>query len=148
MWLRDFLPDQIPNARIMSYGYNSIVAFTKSVGDIDDFARDLLTRLSGKRQTVQVSEFQFMILYLCHFLNVVFFLQTPNLFFILSTIVVKNVTNKPCYLISSLTGDLGTTTTDNFHMPQPRWDCLQKGRVLESFLLYLCSRCVGSRYSP
>lgn len=64
MWLRDFLPDQIPNARIMSYGYNSIVAFTKSVGDIDDFARDLLTRLSGKRQTVQVIGFQFMILYL------------------------------------------------------------------------------------
>lgn len=56
--------------------------------------------------------------------------------------------NKIIFHPSGVTGDLGTTTTDNFHMPQPRWDCLQKGRILSSFLLDLCSRFVGTHYSP
>ena len=33
-WLEDFLPEQIPNARIMSYGYDSTVQFSKSVAGI------------------------------------------------------------------------------------------------------------------
>ena len=30
LWLRDFLPADIPNARIMTFGYDSTVAFSKS----------------------------------------------------------------------------------------------------------------------
>jgi hypothetical protein len=50
LWLRDFLPSQLPNARIMSYGYNSETAFSKVVTDIDDEAAILLDRLNGERQ--------------------------------------------------------------------------------------------------
>ena len=53
-WLKDFLPEQVPNARIMSYGYNSMVMFTKSISTYDDFARDLLSRLENKRKSDQV----------------------------------------------------------------------------------------------
>lgn len=55
IWLRDFLPGQIPNARIMSYGYNSAVAFSKSVAGIDEYPTDLLNRLHHERETAEVS---------------------------------------------------------------------------------------------
>jgi len=41
-WLKDFLPNKIPPARIFSYGYNSAVQFSKSTGSIIDFADQLL----------------------------------------------------------------------------------------------------------
>lgn len=50
LWLRDFLPSQLPRARIMSYGYNSNTAFSDSVSDIEDAAKILLARLDGVRQ--------------------------------------------------------------------------------------------------
>jgi hypothetical protein len=54
LWLRDFLPSQIPSARIMTYGYDSKVAFSKSDTEINDIAADLLARLQGERDTEQV----------------------------------------------------------------------------------------------
>lgn len=50
MWLRDFLPNQLPTARIMSYGYNSKTAFSKSVTDIEDESTLLLNYLAGERR--------------------------------------------------------------------------------------------------
>jgi len=49
-WLHDFLPGDIKNARVMVYGYNSAVAFSKSAAGVEEFARDLLERLSTVRQ--------------------------------------------------------------------------------------------------
>ena len=54
LWLQDFIPSQIPKVRIMSFGYNSLVAFSKSVAGIEDFAADLLNRLKEERKTEQV----------------------------------------------------------------------------------------------
>jgi hypothetical protein len=54
VWLRDFLPKQIPYLRVMSYGYNSAVLFSRSAADTEDFASELLSRLRGKRRTQQV----------------------------------------------------------------------------------------------
>jgi len=39
----------------MSYGYNSAVAFSKSVAGIEEFAEDLLNRLDNERVTAEVS---------------------------------------------------------------------------------------------
>jgi hypothetical protein len=50
LWLRDFLPSQLPSARIMSFGYNSDTALSKAVTDIDDVASMLLSRLNLQRQ--------------------------------------------------------------------------------------------------
>jgi hypothetical protein len=50
LWLRDFLPTQLPKARIMSFGYNSDTAFSAAVTDIDDVALMLLDRMDGERQ--------------------------------------------------------------------------------------------------
>ena len=54
MWLRDFLPSQVPYTRIMSYGYDSLVAFSKSELELGDVAADLLNRLDGERDTPKV----------------------------------------------------------------------------------------------
>lgn len=54
LWLRDFLPAAIPTARIMVFGYNSAVAFSKSVSGLDGFARELLNALRLMRGSNEV----------------------------------------------------------------------------------------------
>lgn len=51
LWLRDFLPADIPFARIMTFGYDSTVAFSKSVAKIEDKALELLNQISAKRSS-------------------------------------------------------------------------------------------------
>jgi hypothetical protein len=67
IWLREFLPAKVPNTRIMTYGYNSVVAFSKSITEIEDFAVDLLSRLSGERGTPQ--EKARPVIFICHSLG-------------------------------------------------------------------------------
>ncbi|KAH0559855.1 hypothetical protein GP486_003628 [Trichoglossum hirsutum] len=50
LWLRDLLPDDLPGARIYTYGYDSRI-FAKSVMTINDFARDLLAATAGERDS-------------------------------------------------------------------------------------------------
>ncbi|TEY36167.1 hypothetical protein BOTCAL_0563g00030 [Botryotinia calthae] len=50
MWLRDFLPQDIPNSRILLYGYDSIVSEGQSIETIEDIANTFLSRLSLRRQ--------------------------------------------------------------------------------------------------
>ncbi|OAQ61390.1 ankyrin repeat domain-containing protein [Pochonia chlamydosporia 170] len=50
LWLRDFLPKQLPNARVMLFGYNSNVAFETSISGVREQASNLLNRLQLKRR--------------------------------------------------------------------------------------------------
>ncbi len=54
LWLRDFLPKDLPGARVFSYGYPAAVFFTRSTGDIESFARSLLERLTNERRELKV----------------------------------------------------------------------------------------------
>ena len=72
-WLESFLPEQIPNARIMSYGYNSTVQFSKSVADIGTFAEQLLHSLIAKRRSK--SERTRPVIFICHSLGGLVFKQ-------------------------------------------------------------------------
>ncbi|SPO07348.1 uncharacterized protein DNG_10042 [Cephalotrichum gorgonifer] len=49
LWLEDFLPATIPNVRVMTYGYDSGLAFSRSKAGIENFALDLLNRLRMMR---------------------------------------------------------------------------------------------------
>ncbi|XXH00550.1 hypothetical protein Hte_006898 [Hypoxylon texense] len=69
-WLEAALPDAIPNARIMSFGYDSAV-FSQSVADINDYAQQLLVGLLVKRHTA--AERARPILFLCHSLGGIVF---------------------------------------------------------------------------
>jgi pimeloyl-ACP methyl ester carboxylesterase len=51
LWLRDFLHDDLPTARVLSFGYNSNTVFTSAVTDIDDEAAALLDGVLGERQS-------------------------------------------------------------------------------------------------
>ena len=52
MWPRDFFPDQVKNARIITYGYNStLLGPSTSVSSVKDFAFDLLQRILDQRKT-------------------------------------------------------------------------------------------------
>ncbi|KAN0098199.1 hypothetical protein V8E51_013862 [Hyaloscypha variabilis] len=50
MWLKDFVPQAMPSARVLSFGYDSEYALSNTVADIDDAARSLIDRLDGERQ--------------------------------------------------------------------------------------------------
>ena len=51
-WLQEFLPQDVPGARIMSFGYNANVAFGNTTADIIDHAKGLLSSLIDKREGV------------------------------------------------------------------------------------------------
>lgn len=44
-WLEDFLPESLPNCRVMTFGYDSGLAFTRSIAGVENFSIDLLNRL-------------------------------------------------------------------------------------------------------
>lgn len=62
-WLQDFLPQDLPGARVFSFGYNSHVLFSRARGDVNSFARALLAHLvtarAGKLQSRPL-------VFLCH----------------------------------------------------------------------------------
>lgn len=49
MWLRDFLPSDFPNRRILLYGYNSQLAHSLSRSIIADFTSNFVTKLRTMR---------------------------------------------------------------------------------------------------
>lgn len=49
-WLEDFLPKDLPNTRVFTYGYNANVVSSKSIAEIDDWAKTLLKDLSLERE--------------------------------------------------------------------------------------------------
>jgi hypothetical protein len=77
-WLMDFLPEKVPEARIMSFGYNSIVAFSKSGATINTFAEQLLENLIACRETEE--EQSRRIIFICHSLGGIVFKQVSPLY--------------------------------------------------------------------
>jgi hypothetical protein len=53
-WLKDFLPQQIPDARIMTFDYNADAAFAQSTAEVIDHAKSLLSSLVDKREEPEV----------------------------------------------------------------------------------------------
>ena len=49
-WISDFLPSQIPHARVFSYGYDSQFVRSSSVAGIPEFAMNLLAWLKLRRR--------------------------------------------------------------------------------------------------
>ncbi|RPB14008.1 hypothetical protein P167DRAFT_534622 [Morchella conica CCBAS932] len=67
MWLRDFLPDEISQSRIMTYGYNSDILDTDSVAGIRAYGLSLLNIINDMRTTSK--EKKRPIIFICHSLG-------------------------------------------------------------------------------
>lgn len=50
MWLRDFLPKDIPNVRVQIYGYASALANSNSTAGLLDYAKMFLRALQESRR--------------------------------------------------------------------------------------------------
>jgi hypothetical protein len=50
LWLQSLLPKELPNARIITYGYNANVIQDATVGRIRDFAKGLLNAVDCFRK--------------------------------------------------------------------------------------------------
>lgn len=57
-WLRDFLPEDIPNCRILTYGYASTVKDSNRDSSIQDYARQFLEAVNIARQNENVGHFR------------------------------------------------------------------------------------------
>lgn len=57
LWLRDFLPKDLPGIRVFSFGYAAEVVWSLGTGDLDTYSRSLLEALKGQRRGDEVSPF-------------------------------------------------------------------------------------------
>ena len=55
----------MPEARVLTYGYNSVLAFTDPANSIDDYSRALLERLRAKRRDLAPGTLR-PIVFVCH----------------------------------------------------------------------------------
>lgn len=55
MWLRDFLPRDLPSCRTMTYGYNSKLS-SHGINKITDYGRELIEELKKIRNTEEVKQ--------------------------------------------------------------------------------------------
>ena len=53
-WLQDFVPKELPGARVFSFGYPAQVFCSLGTGDLDSFARSLLEDLKRERRRKEV----------------------------------------------------------------------------------------------
>ena len=54
VWLRDFLPSDIPNIRVLVYGYDTKLAESKAKGSIIDLAKSLVESIKAFRDNTNV----------------------------------------------------------------------------------------------
>ncbi|KAI1861556.1 hypothetical protein JX265_009523 [Neoarthrinium moseri] len=73
LWLRDSLPAHVPEARILTYGYDSAVFFSSSTMTLDGFSRDLLSSLGHERR--RDDSRQRPLIFICHSLGGLLFKQ-------------------------------------------------------------------------
>ena len=66
-WLKYLLPQKVPNARIMSFGYNAAVTGSRSVSNISDFGLQLLRWVLLQRSSKQ--EKCRPLIFVCHSLG-------------------------------------------------------------------------------
>ncbi|KAK8911022.1 hypothetical protein QC760_000086 [Botrytis cinerea] len=64
LWLRDQLPNELPGARIFSFGYDANVLFSRGTGTIEDFATALLEDLLRERSNDNNKKRR--IIFICH----------------------------------------------------------------------------------
>jgi hypothetical protein len=64
LWLRDFLPDDVPGARVFSFGYDAQICFSKSISGINEIALMLLNQLLVKRRSKNCQSSP--LIFICH----------------------------------------------------------------------------------
>ena len=69
MWLRDCLPEKLPNARVITYGYNANIIEDVSTGRIRTYAETFLENLLRKRKGNQVRTFNILLILLIEFVT-------------------------------------------------------------------------------
>ncbi|KAK0622650.1 ankyrin repeat-containing domain protein [Immersiella caudata] len=69
MWLRDLLPTDVPDSRIMTFGYDVKIRRTKITADLMDHAKCLLLELAILRENLAPNAATRPIIFVCHSLG-------------------------------------------------------------------------------
>ena len=89
VWLRDFLPNDLPDSHIMSFGYNSRWAFSNSASNVEDYARELLEILIARRARVQTESNP--LIFICHSLGGLVFKKVSSPYYVRSVVIFTRV---------------------------------------------------------
>jgi hypothetical protein len=54
MWIRDYLPRDAPNARILTYGYPATLQGNTSISTLQDYTATFVQSLIGMRDSAEV----------------------------------------------------------------------------------------------
>jgi hypothetical protein len=54
MWLKDLLPDEVPNTRIMTFGYDARLRYFTGHQDLQNVSLKLLSDLEAERRHPEV----------------------------------------------------------------------------------------------
>jgi hypothetical protein len=59
MWIRDYLPRDAPNARILTYGYPATLQGNTSISTLQDYTATFVQSLIGMRDSAEVMSASF-----------------------------------------------------------------------------------------
>jgi len=59
MWLKDFLPEDVKNVRVMTYGYHS--RYERSGTILASYLRSFIQQLENSRRTAMVCKYLFVV---------------------------------------------------------------------------------------
>lgn len=62
MWLRDFLPAQLEESRVMTFGYSSRLGDSGNMSSLEEWAHGLLSAVSSVRESISVSKAEYRLL--------------------------------------------------------------------------------------
>jgi hypothetical protein len=136
VWLRDFAPQDVPQARFITYGYDTAVVASENNQGVDGLARTMLDRLATFRQRTQTRKRP--LLFVCHSLGGV----------VLKEALVKSsqavaAKHKKLLEVMTVTYGLVFMGVPNLGLKHSQLETVVKGRRNEGFVRDLLVRSDG-----
>jgi len=136
VWLRDFAPEDIPQARFVTYGYDTAVVASDNNQGVRELARTLLDGLAIFRQRTQTQ--QRPLLFVCHSLGGVVLKEA-----LVMSSKVTEVKHKKLLEVATVTYGLVFMGVPNLGLKHNQLETVVKGRRNEGFVRDLLVRSDG-----
>ena len=136
VWLRDFAPQDVPQARFITYGYDTSVVASDSNQGIRELARTLLDSLVSFRQRTQAQKRP--LLFICHSLGGVVLKEA-----LVMSSKATEAKHKKLLEVTTVTYGLVFMGVPNLGLNHNQLETVVKGRPNEEFIKDLLVRSDG-----
>jgi hypothetical protein len=136
VWLRDFAPQDIPRARVITYGYDTSVADSDSNQGVRELAHTLLNGLVDFRQRTQTK--QRPLIFVCHSLGGVVLKEA-----LVMSSKITDLKHNSLHDVMRMTHGLVLMGVPNLGLRHSQLESVVKGRPNECFIRDLQVRADG-----